>query len=281
MTHRWAPRDELCAVVGIVNRTPDSFFDGGRMGLDETIAHARRLVEEGADVLEIGAVKAGPGEAVAEDEELGRILPVLEALVDAPVPIVVETTRVRVARRCLEAGASGINDVRGIVDEELAGVAADAGAVLVLMHAGGQIRGRPRHPRYRDVVADVIACWTDLAGRAVAAGMPPDHIVVDPGMDFGKTTWHSLELVRRLPELVAAGWPVMVAASRKDVVGEVLDLPPEERLEGSLALVALSVAAGAAAVRVHDVVATARTVAMVEAVRGARPPRAPLRGLWD
>jgi dihydropteroate synthase len=273
---------ERCLVLGIVNRTPDSFFDGGRMGLEESLDHALRLVDEGADMLDVGAVRAGPGEEVAEREELSRLMPLLEAIASrSSVPISVETGRPRVARRAIEAGAALINDVTALADPDLAEVCADGGAALVLMHNGGQIRGRPRHPRYRDIVAAVVDCWTELADIAVGRGMPREQLVVDPGLDFGKNTFHSLELMRRLPELAAFGSPVLIAASRKDIVGETLGAGLEDRLEGSLALVALSVAGGAAIVRVHDVAASVRTVQMVEAVIGHRRPRAAVRGLWD
>jgi dihydropteroate synthase len=149
------------------------------------------------------------------------------------------------------------------------------------MHNGGQIRGRPRAPIYDDIVRVVIDEWHRLASIANDHGVPNERIVVDAGLDFGKNTFHSLELVRRLDEQVAEPWPVLVAPSRKDVVGETLGLPLEERLEGSLALVALAVTGGAAIVRVHDVKSAVRTVRMVEAVMGARKPIAPVRGLWD
>ena len=274
---------DRCLVMGIVNRTPDSFYDGGRTGLAETVDHALHLVEEGADLLDVGGVKAGPGPDVDEAEETRRLLPVVEALAARSdlVPISVETTRPPVAERALAAGAAIINDVGGLVDPELATVCARTGAALVLMHHGGQIRSRPRNPRYEDVVVEIGEHLEDLARRAEAAGVKPASVIVDPGLDFGKTTMHSLELMRRLDELVARGRPLLVAASRKDVVGETLGLPPEERLEGSLALVALAVAGGAAAVRVHDVRASKRVVAMVEAVESRRPPAAPIRGLWE
>jgi dihydropteroate synthase len=269
-------------VMGIVNRTPDSFYDGGRMALDESVHFALGLVEEGADVLDLGGIKGGPGPEVDEAEELARLLPLVEALARAaPVPLSVETARPRVARAALRAGATWVNDVSGLAQEALASVCAELGATLVLMHNGGQLRGRPRSPRYPDVVQSVASEWHRLTDAARAAGVRRDAIVVDPGLDFGKTTFHSLELVRRLDELVALGWPVLIAPSRKDIVGETLDLPLGERLEGSLALVALAVYKGASIVRVHDVRAAVRTVRMVEAVLGRRPPEAPVRGLWE
>lgn len=270
-----------CLVMGIVNRTPDSFYDGGRMDMAETLAHATRAVKQGAEVLDIGAVKAGPGEEVTEKEELRRLVPVVEALADLRVPLSVETGRPEVARRALDAGAAIVNDVSGLADPRLATECAQAGAALVLMHHGGQIRGRPRAPTYDDVVTAVTDEWQRLVEVARGAGVGEDCLIADPGLDFGKNTFHSLELVRRLPELVEVGLPVLVAASRKDIVGESLDLPLDQRLEGSLALVALSVIGGASLVRVHDVEATVRVVRMVEAVQGLRPPTAPIRGLWD
>ena len=270
-----------CLVMGIVNRTPDSFYDGGRMDLDDAVRHAKGLVAEGADILDLGAVKAGPGEDVSVEEEIARLLPAVEALAEIPVPLSIETAHPLVAERALDAGAAIVNDVTGLADLELADVCAARGAALVLMHNGGQIRGRPRAPVYDDIVVAVIDEWRRLARMANDHGVPNDRIIVDAGLDFGKNTFHSLELVRRLDEQVAVPWPLLVAPSRKDVVGETLGLPPDERLEGTLALVAYSVQGGAAIVRVHDVQAAVRTVRMVEAVLGTRPPVAPVRGLWD
>lgn len=271
-----------CLVMGILNRTPDSFYDGGRTGLDESVAHAEAMVTAGVDIVDIGGVKAGPGEEVSEQEELDRVLPLVARVrEEMEIAVSVETSRPSVAVAALKAGAQIVNDVGGLGDPGLAAACARGGAKLVLMHHGGQIRGRPRNPRYDDVVASVIACWEQLAERALSKGLSRADLIADPGLDFGKTTFHSLELMRRLPELVGTGFPVLIAASRKDVVGETLDLPLEERLEGSLALVALSVLHGAAIVRVHDVKASVRVVRMVEAVMGQRPPTAPVRGLWE
>jgi dihydropteroate synthase len=273
---------ERCLVMGILNRTPDSFYDGGRMDLDAAVEHGRALGAAGADLIDVGAVKAGPGEKVSEAEEARRLLPLVEELARrGGPPISVETTRPAVAEAALAAGAAMINDVSALADPGLASVCARAGAALVLMHNGGQMRGRPRNPRYVDVVAEVVACWRELEDRALQGGVNRDSIVVDPGLDFGKTVWHSLELMRRLDELVAQGRPVLVAPSHKDVVGESLALGLDDRLEGTLALVAVAVSKGAALVRVHDVVAAARTVAMVEAVMGRRRPQAGVRGLWE
>jgi dihydropteroate synthase len=270
-----------CLVMGIVNRTPDSFYEG-HPDLGEAADFAARLVEEGAEILDVGAVKAGPGDEVSESEEIDRLIPFLEEIAArAPVPLSVETASPEVARRAIDAGASIVNDVRGLADPELAGVCASAGAALVVMHHGGQVRGRPRWPRYDDVVASVVSFWAERVEVALGAGVARESIVVDPGLDFGKTTFHSLELVRRLDELVDVGWPVLIAHSRKDIIGETLAQPPGERLEGGLAVAALSVAGGAAILRTHDVAPTVSVVRMVEAVMGRRPPAAPVRGLWD
>ncbi|MGH2736816.1 MAG: dihydropteroate synthase, partial [Actinomycetota bacterium] len=201
-----------CLVMGIVNRTPDSFFDGGRMGLEESVEFALGLVEEGAEVLDLGGVKAGPGAEVPPDEETERVVPLIEALAGATdVPISIETARPAVARAAVDAGASIVNDVSALADERLADACAETGAGLVLMHHGGQIRGRPRHPRYDDVVRAVVEEWDRQAGVALEHGVRDEQLLVDPGLDFGKTTYHSLELMRRLDELVAYARPVLVA----------------------------------------------------------------------
>ncbi len=268
--------------MGIVNRTPDSFYDGGRMDVVEATEYALELVAAGADILDVGGVKAGPGEFVSEAEELDRVQPLIAELsTRTEVPISVETAHASIAEASIEAGASMINDVSGLADEGLARASARTRASLVVMHHGGQIRGRPRHPRYDDVVIDVIEEFERCAEIATRAGVGDDQLIVDPGLDFGKTTYHSLEIMRRLDELTALDWPVLVAPSRKDVIGETLALEPGRRLEGTLALVGMSVVAGAAIVRVHDVEASVRVVRMTEAVLGRRAPADPVRGLWD
>jgi len=268
--------------MGIVNRTPDSFYDGGRMDLGEATEHALTMVASGADILDVGGVKAGPGEPVSESEELKRVQPLISELsAHTETPISVETEHPSIAEASIEAGASMINDVSGLADDGLARVCARTRASLVVMHHGGQIRGRPRHPLYDDVVVDVIEEFERCAEIATLAGVDDDQLIVDPGLDFGKTTYHSLEIMRRLEELTALDWPLLVAPSRKDVIGETLALQPDERLEGTLALVGISVVAGAAVVRVHDVEASVRVVRMTEAVMGRRPPADAVRGLWD
>ena len=275
--------DDDLVVMAIVNRTPDSFYDrGATFALGAALEAVDRAVAEGAAIVDIGGVKAGPGDEVDAAEELRRTADVVGAVRAAHPDVVlsVDTWRSEVARVLVAEGADLVNDTWGGTDPALAEVAAAGGAGLVCAHAGGQRpRTRPHRVAYDDVVADVIATVTGLAERAVAAGVRRDGIVVDPAHDFGKNTRHSLEVTRRLDELVATGWPVLVSLSRKDFVGETLDLPPDERLEGTLAATALSAWAGARVFRAHDVRATRRVLDLVASVRGTRPPAATRRAL--
>jgi dihydropteroate synthase len=193
---------DRCAVMGIVNRTTDSFYDPGRMELEESVTHGLEMWQRGALVLDVGGVKAGPGPEIDEAEELRRVIPLVSELASSCDALIsVETSRMRVAEAALQAGAALINDVTALAEDHLAAVCADSGAALVLMHNGGQLRGRPRNPRYADVVGEVLGWWTAAVERACTAGMRPTQLLLDPGLDFGKTTYHSLELVRRLDEL--------------------------------------------------------------------------------
>ncbi len=271
------------AVMGIVNRTPDSFYDRGRtFALDAAVTLALALVEDGADLLDVGGVKAGPGEPVSEQEELERVLPVLEALrAETEVPLSVDTFRPAVARAALGAGADLVNDTSGLADEELATVVAQhPAAVLVVMHSGGEVRTRPfRNAYLPDVVTHVRETLAATVARAEARGVPRDRLVIDPGHDFRKNTWHSLALTRGLPELAALGVPVLVALSNKDFLGEALDLPIDQRVAASLGAACASVLLGARLVRVHEVRDTVRAVRMVEVILGWRAPARTLRGL--
>ena len=269
------------AVMAILNRTPDSFYDrGATYGFGAAVEAGERALAEGADWLDVGGVKGGPGAPVTEAEELDRVVPLLEALrgrTDAVLSV--DTYRPGVARRALAAGADVVNDPSGLHDPRVAEVAAEAGAGLVVMHTGGPPRTRPHRPAYADVVAEVRAFLADRVALARQRGVPAERLIVDPGHDFHKNTFHSLELTRRLGELTGLGHPVLVALSNKDFVGETLDVGLDQRLEGSLAAAAFSVAAGAAIVRVHEVQPTVRVVRMVEAILGRRPPAATRRGL--
>jgi dihydropteroate synthase len=269
------------AVMAILNRTPDSFYDrGATYGFGAAVAAGERALAEGADWLDVGGVKAGPGAPVDEAEELERVVPLVEALrgrTDAVISV--DTFRPGVARQALAAGADVVNDPSGLHDPKVAEVAAEAGAGLVVMHTGGPPRTRPHRPAYTDVVAEVRAFLAGRVALAIRHGVPGERVIVDPGHDFHKNTFHSLELTRRLGELADLGHPLLVALSNKDFVGETLDVPLDQRLEGSLAAAAFCVAAGASIVRVHEVEATVRVVRMTEAILGRRPPAATRRGL--
>jgi dihydropteroate synthase len=274
--------DELL-VMGVVNRTPDSFYDRGATWAQDAAHEAvDRMVAEGADLLDVGGVKAGPGADVDVAEEITRTAPfVAEVRARHPdVAISVDTWRAEVARVLLAEGADVVNDTWGGYDPELAAIAAAHDAGLVCAHAGGLVpRSRPWRTSYVDVVADVVATVTHLAETAAAQGVARDRIWIDPAHDFGKNTWHSLEVTRRLGELVETGWPVLVALSRKDFIGEVLDLPAADRLEGTLAATVVSAQAGARMFRTHDVAATRRALDVVAAIRGTGTPRRVVRGL--
>jgi dihydropteroate synthase len=271
------------AVMAIVNRTPDSFYDGGaNVELTAALDAVGRAVDDGADIVDIGGVRAGFGPEVTAEQELERVLPVVSAVRDSfpELVISVDTWRAEVAAHVVAAGADLINDTWAGAEAGLLAVAAETGSGLVCSHTGGLgPRTDPHRVAYDDVVADVIATVTAAAERAVAAGVRRDGILIDPTHDFGKNTRHSLELTRRLDELVATGWPVLVALSRKDFIGEALDLPAADRLEGTLAATAISAWLGARVFRVHDVRATRRVLDMVASIRGTRPPAVARRGL--
>jgi dihydropteroate synthase len=273
--------DREVAVMAIINRTPDSFYDqGATWDLDAAVDAADRALAEGADWLDVGGVKAGPGEEVTEAEELDRVVPTVEALrARTDAVISVDTFRAGVARQALAAGADVVNDPSGLRDPEVADAVAEARATLVVMHTGGPPRTRPHRPAYADVVAEVAAFLASRAAVARHRGVPRDRLIADPGYDFHKNTFHSLELTRRLGELRGLGYPLMVALSNKDFIGETLGVPLDQRLEGSLAAAVACVINGANVVRVHQVGPTVRAVRMTEAILGRRRPAATRRGL--
>lgn len=259
------------AIMAVINRTPDSFFDrGATYPLDAAVAAADRAVAVGADVLDIGGVKAGPGDEVSVAEEIRRVAGLVAVLRERHprVVISVDTWRAPVAEAVARAGADLINDAWGGADPQLARVAARRDLGLVCSHAGGLApRTRPHRPAYHDLAGQVRQHVTAEAQRAVAAGVRPDRIVIDPAHDFGKNTWHSLELTRRTADLAATGWPVLVAVSNKDFVGETLALDVTERAEGTLAVLAVCAWQGARMFRVHDVRAARQALAAVTALR--------------
>ncbi len=269
--------------MGIVNRTPDSFYDrGATFALEAAVAHAQQLVAEGADIIDVGGVKGGPGAEVTVEEEIARIVPFVEALraEDDEVLLSVDTFRAAVADAALAAGADIVNDVTGLTDPDLLEVVVRHDAGYVAMHHGGRPRTRPYRRSYDpDVTHAVVHHCRDLTARAREAGVPATRLIVDPGHDFQKTTAHSLEVSRRLPELAALGYPVLVALSNKDFVGETLDADLEGRVDGSLAAAVFSILRGAHLVRVHEVARTVDAVRMTEAMLGWRPPAVAIRGL--
>ncbi len=270
-------------VMAIVNRTPDSFYRPG-LTWDETAAleHVHTVVADGADILDIGGVPAKPGPEVTVTQEIRRVVPFIERVRAAYPDLVisVDTWRHEPARAMCAAGADLINDTWSAWDPKLAEVAAEFGAGLVCSHVGTLTpRTRPHRPAFDDVLADVLGRVLLLAERALKAGVDADRIVIDPAHDFGKNTWHSLELTRRLGELTATGWPVLVSMSHKDFVGETLAVGIEERLAGTLAATAVSAWLGARIFRAHDVRETRQVLDMIASVKGDRPPARAVRAL--
>jgi len=273
---------ESFGIMAVVNRTPDSFFDrGATYAFGAALEAADRAVADGAEIVDIGGVKAGPGGDVDAAEEIRRVAGLVAAVRERhpDVVISVDTWRSEVGEVVAQAGADLLNDTWGGVDPRLATVAAAHGIGLVCAHAGRlRPRTRPHRVAYTDVTAEVINHVTGLAERAVAAGVRRDRIMIDPAHDFGKNTWHSLELTRRLGDLVATGWPVLVAVSNKDFIGETLGQPVQARGEGTVATLAVSAWQGARVLRVHDVPGARHALAAVAALRDSArvpPPRRP------
>ena len=280
---------ERVAVMGILNVTPDSFFNGGRYDdIADAIERGMRLDDEGAAIIDVGGESTRPGaEPVPEDEELARVIPVIEALAArSGAAISIDTRKPSVAQRAVEAGATILNDTLGeegppsspssspssSPPSSMAEVAAATGAALVTMHSRGMPQTMTRLTDYSDVVADTVAWLKSRAEALEGAGLERDAIVLDPGIGFAKTAEQSLMLLKRLDELVALGYPVLSGTSRKSFIGAVLDVPPEGRLNGTAATVAWAVAKGARLVRVHDVAPALQVARMTEAIAQGRPP---------
>jgi dihydropteroate synthase len=275
--------DDRRLMMAIVNRTPDSFYDkGATWAEDKAFDRVAEVVEQGAEIIDVGGIKAAPGAEIDVEEEQRRTVGFVERVRNAhpDVVISVDTWRAAVGRAVCEAGADVLNDAWGGADPELVDVAAKYDAAIICTHTGGVTpRTRPHRIEYADVVASAITDTTAYAERALAAGVAPESIVIDPAHDFGKTTRDSLELTRRLDEMVATGWPVLVSLSNKDFVGEALDLPVGERLTGTLAASAIATMHGARIFRVHEVVETRQVVDMVDVIYRRRAPRRAIRGL--
>jgi dihydropteroate synthase len=270
-------------VMAIVNRTPDSFYRPG-LTWDPAAAMERvhEVVAEGAEIVDIGGVPARPGDEVDAAEEIRRTIPFIAAVRAAYPELVisVDTWRHQVGREACAVGADLLNDTWGGWDPRLIEVAAEAGVGIVCSHAGRlPPRTRPFRVSYDDVVSDVLNVTLSLASRAVAAGVEPARILIDPAHDFGKNTWHSLEITRRLGELVSTGWPVLVSVSNKDFIGETLDVPVDDRLAGTLAATAVCAWLGARIFRAHHVRETRHVLSTISVIRGDLPPARAVRGL--
>jgi len=266
--------DKRVAVMAIVNRTPDSFFDqGSTFGFDSAVEAALKAVADGADIIDLGGVPFGRGPVVSVDEELDRVVPVVAAIAaETDVVISVDTTSAIVAMGSIAAGASIVNDTSSMFDPAMASNVAQTNATLALTHSLWPPRSEPPRPEYDDVVDAVVTFLKERVGVALTAGIPSERIILDPGHDLNKNTFHTLELTRRLEEITGLGFPTLVAISNKDFIGETLDRPKAERLEGTIATAVFCIMKGARIVRMHDVPAAVAAVRMTEALLGFRDP---------
>ncbi len=257
-------------IMGILNVTPDSFYDGGRFFTPESaIEHGLKLAEEGADIIDIGAESTRPGSLpVPPEEQLQRLLPVLKPLVKrVKVPISIDTTSATVAEQAISFGAALVNDISGLrFDPKMAKVVARANVPVIVMHIKGRPKTMQKNPVYQDLLGEITASLKRSWTIGVDAGIKPEKILIDPGIGFGKTLTHNLEILRRLNELRSLGAPIVVGPSRKSFIGMVLNLPPEERLEGTIAGCIIAVRNGADILRVHDVQKVKRAVAIYDAI---------------
>lgn len=257
-------------LMGILNVTPDSFSDGGRfLDVAKAVGHGQRVEEEGADLIDIGGESTRPGaEAVSMNEELKRVIPVIDGLSKKiSIPISIDTYKAKVAREALDHGASMVNDISGLRgDKEMASLVAGAEVPLVITHMKGTPRNMQKNPRYTSVLGEITHFLRQQSEVALAAGVARDKIIVDPGIGFGKTREHNLEILNRLPELRSLGFPILIGTSRKSFIGLTLDLPVEKRLQGTAATVAYSIIQGASVVRVHDVKEMVQVARMTDAI---------------
>ena len=258
------------AIMGILNVTPDSFYDGGRYTCqDEALRRVEQMIEEGADIIDVGGESTRPGsERVSPKEEIKRVIPIIEKIRENfDVPISIDTYKAEVARQAIEAGANMVNDISGLrFDPKLKEVVAKCDVPVVIAHIKGTPKDMQDNPQYRCLMGEIISYLREGIKMAEEAGISSDKIIIDPGIGFGKTTEHNLRIIKRLPELKSLGKPILIGASRKSFIGDVLKLPVSERLEGSLAIGSLSVFQGANIIRTHDVKETRRVVDLIRAV---------------
>ncbi|MGP9503479.1 dihydropteroate synthase [Specibacter sp. AOP5-B1-6] len=276
--HRFGPRtidfSRQVALMAIINRTPDSFYDGGAtFALDAAVAASLAAVNDGADWVDIGGVPFAPGPALSADEESERVVPVIAAVAAASdVIISVDTFLPEVAARSIAAGANVINDTTGLSNPDIASVVAESGAHIVITHSLAAPRTAYPRPRYDHVVTEVAAFLSSRVELAMSLGVPADKIIIDPGHDLNKNTLHTLEITRRFNEIAALGFPALAAVSNKDFIGETLDQSKDERLEGSIASGVICILGGARVLRMHNVAAASSAIRMTEAVLGWREP---------
>lgn len=259
-------------IMGILNITPDSFSDGGKYfgNSDEALRRAVQMLEDGADIIDIGAESTRPGASiVSEEEEIERVIPIIERIIKETGAVVsIDTYKSKTAKEALKAGASIVNDISGLKsDSKMAEVISDADAAVVIMHMQGIPQNMQENPQYEDVVEGIIRELKESISIAKIAGIKENKIVVDPGLGFGKSNINNLEIVNRLREFKTLGYPILIGASRKSMIGNVLNLPVEERVEGSLAVAAAAAMNGASIFRVHDVKETKRVIAMIDAIK--------------
>ena len=262
--------EEKVVVMGVLNLTPDSFYDGGRYTREaQALRRVEEMIREGADIIDVGGESVRPGaEPISLDEELSRVIPVIEKVRGLfPITISIDTYKAEVARQAIEKGAEMVNDISGLrFDPDLRKIVAGYGVPLILMHIKGTPKNMQDNPRYHSLMEEIISYLRKSIKLAEESGVDPARIIVDPGIGFGKTTAHNLEILRRLEELKSLGKPILVGLSRKSFIGNVLGLPQEERLEGGLAATSMAVSGGARIVRTHDVKSTRRAVDMVQAI---------------
>ncbi len=259
-------------IMGILNVTPDSFYDGGRfLKVGDAISRAEEMVKEGVDIIDVGGESSRPGsDPIPADEEVRRVLPVVKNLVrELDMPISVDTYKTAVARAVLDEGAAIINDISGLkFEEDIAGVIAGYDAGVVVMHTPDRPGTMQENPHYESLFSEIISYLRTSIEKGIKNGIKPDKFIIDPGIGFGKRKWDNLRILKNLPELKSLGRPILIGISRKSFIGKTLDLPVEERLEGTLAAAAVGVLNGAHILRVHDIKEISRVVRMVDAVRG-------------
>ena len=262
--------EKRIAVMGVLNLTPDSFYDAGRYDTEvKALRRVEDMIEEGADIVDVGGESARPGaDLVSGEEELARVIPTIGKIARFfSIPLSIDTYKAEVARRANKEGAEIVNDISALhFDPNLRKIIARHKTYIVLMHMRGSPKNMQDNPRYGSLVEEIVSYLNKSIRLAEEAGVDPDRIIVDPGIGFGKTTLHNLEILRRLDALGSLEKPILVGVSRKSFIGNVLGAPPEERLEGSLAAACIAVSRGARMVRTHDVLATRRAVDMTEAI---------------